>query len=199
MEIQNAEKKILNLKLEDENLQKYGLWTLDYFRIEKTLQKLSANKISTYTRTKLTETIWQISLKYNMDPLLILALVSQESRGNPNVRGRYKSGKESGAYGLMQIKLETAQTLCKKFGIRIETEEDLFKPENNIVLGTAYFVRLVGRYENIKHALIAYNLGHAHLDRLLASGKKIPTKYYDGVISKYFALTSSLNFLNLTP
>lgn len=185
------------LQLQNSELEKYGEWTLNYFRIKKTLDAISAEKISAKTRNILTEQLWQISKTYDIDPILILAIVLQESRGNPNTRGRYQSGAESGAYGLMQLKVETAQTLAKKFAFSVESSEDLMKPEVNVVLGTAYLMRLIGHYQDVRHAVIAYNLGQGKVDRLLAEGRELPSKYYEGVMSKYRTLEKGIENLLL--
>lgn len=166
-------------------LDNWGKWTIDYVKINKALNYLSKDKLTEETKLLLTEQIWKISRSYSVDPLLILAVVEQESRGNPYARGHMKSGKESGAMGLMQIKLETAQKMGQKFGLRIESNEDLFRPEVNVAVGTAYLIRLIGKYQNLKHALIAYNLGHSAVDRMLESGTPLPTRYYEHVILKY--------------
>lgn len=196
-EIKSLEERESELRKEILDWERYGKWTLDYVRIQKGLEKISGDKISESVRKTITERIWLISMTYGIDPLLILAVVQQESRGNPVVRGRYSSGAYSGAYGLMQIKIETAQKLGKSFGIKVTSEDDLMKPEINVVLGTAYLMRLIGRYGNIKHALLAYNMGHGHVDRALASGKPLSTKYYEGVISKYWTLASDSIFIDL--
>lgn len=182
------------LRGEIEQLDTWGKWTLDYVKISKSLQYLSKGRLSEKTQQKLTEQIWKISRSYSMDPLLILAVVAQESHGNPNARGRTRSGKESGAMGLMQIKLETAQKMGRHFGIRVEFPEDLLRPEVNVTVGTAYLIRLIGKYGSWKEALIAYNLGHSAVDRMLARGEPLPTRYYEHVISKYWNL-ASLSFL----
>ncbi len=197
LDLENLHEQEHALSQKNAELEKYGRWTLNYVRIEKSLEKIVSNKIGEITQKKLTERLWQISETYGIDPLLILAVVNQESRGNPEVRGRYRSGAESGAYGLMQLKLETAATLGKKLGIYHLTEEDLFRPEINLVLGTAYLARLIGRYGNVKHALIAYNVGPGRVDRLLANGQNLPMSYYEGVYSKYRALAADSIFLNL--
>jgi soluble lytic murein transglycosylase-like protein len=116
---------------------------------------------------------------------MILAVVAQESHGNPNARGRLQSGAFSGALGLMQIKLETAQKMAARFGMRIESTEDLLKPEVNVTVGTAYLIRLIGKYGNWKEALIAYNIGHSAVDRMLEQGQPLPTGYYEKVLAKY--------------
>lgn len=176
------------LRSDLEQLETWGKWTIDYVKIDRALNYLSKNKLSSATCGVLTEQIWQISRSYSVDPLLILAVVAQESRGNPNARGRVKSGKESGAMGLMQIKLETAQLIGARFGLVIESTDDLLLPEVNVAVGSAYLIRLLGKYGDLKSALMAYNLGHAAVDKMLANGQPLPTRYYDRVISKYWEL-----------
>lgn len=174
-----------------EHLDTWGKWTIDYVKIDKAIDYLSKGRLEEDSKRALTEQIWQISRSYSTDPLLILAVVAQESHGNPNARGRMKSGKESGAMGLMQIKLETAQKMAWRFGLKVETTEDLLKPEVNVAVGSAYLIRLIGKYGNWKEALIAYNLGHSAVDKMLESGQPLPTRYYDRVIAKYWDLASN--------
>lgn len=177
-----------NLRGELERLETLGKWTVDYVKISKGIDYLSKGRLSVESRNALTEQIWQISRSYSTDPLLILAVVAQESHGNPNARGRMKSGRESGAMGLMQIKLETAKKMASRFGLQVETSEDLFKPEVNVAVGCAYLIRLIGKYGAWKEALIAYNLGHSAVDKMLENGIPLPTRYYERVISKYWDL-----------
>lgn len=193
-ELRDLSKQESALRGELEQLNAIGKWTIDYVKINKALAYLSKNRLTEEQREMLTEQIWQISRSYATDPLLILAVVAQESHGNPNARGRMQSGAYSGALGLMQIKLETAKKMGAHFRLSIETEADLLKPEINVTVGTAYLIRLISKYGNWKDALIAYNLGHSAVDRMLESGKPLPTRYYEHVISKYQDLTR-INFL----
>lgn len=193
-EIRELAEQETQLRGELDQLSVWGKWTIDYVKINKALAHLSKNRLTEEQREMLTEQIWQISRSYATDPLLILSVVAQESHGNPNARGRMQSGAYSGALGLMQIKLETAKKMSAHFGLQIETEEDLLKPEINVTVGTAYLIRLISKYGNWKDALIAYNLGHSAVDRMLESGKPLPTKYYEHVISKYRKLTG-IDFL----
>ncbi len=195
-ELRDLSKQESVLRGELEQLSAIGKWTIDYVKINKALAYLSKNRLTEEQREMLTEQIWQISRSYATDPLLILAVVAQESHGNPNARGRMQSGAYSGALGLMQIKLETAKKMGARFGLSIETEEDLLKPEINVTVGTAYLIRLISKYGNWKDALIAYNLGHSAVDRMLESGRPLPTRYYEHVISKYRNLTS-IEFLDV--
>ena len=188
-EIKNLVVQEAELRADLERLSTWGKWTIDYVKINKALAYLSRNRLTEEQREMLTEQIWQISRSYATDPLLILSVVAQESHGNPNARGRKRSGTYSGALGLMQIKLETAKKMGEHFGLVIEKEEDLLKPEINVIVGTAYLIRLISKYGNWKDALIAYNLGHSAVDRMLEKGTPLPTRYYERVISKYRKMT----------
>ena len=189
-ELESLSRQEMTLRTEIEQLDVIGNWTLEYVKIERAVDFLSEKKLSEDSRRRLTEQLWQISHTYSIDALMILAVVAQESHGNPNARGRMQSGAFSGALGLMQIKLETAQKMAGRFGLRVDSEEDLFKPEVNVTVGTAYLIRLIGKYGNWKEALVAYNLGHSAVDRMLERGQPLPMRYYERVISKYKMLVS---------
>lgn len=189
-ELEELSRQEMALRSEIEQLEIIGNWTLEYVKIDKAVDFLSEKKLSEEARRRLTEQLWQISHTYSIDPLMILAVVAQESHGNPNARGRMQSGAFSGALGLMQIKLETAQKMAWRFGLRVNSEEDLLKPEVNVTVGTAYLIRLIGKYGNWKEALVAYNLGHSAVDRLLERGQPLPMRYYERVISKYKRLVN---------
>lgn len=189
-ELDRLAKEEMALSLEVEQLNTIGNWTLEYVKIDKAVDFLSEKRLSKDARRRLTEQLWQISHAYSIDPLMVLAVVAQESHGNPNARGRMQSGAFSGALGLMQIKLETAQKMAWRFGLRVNSEEDLFKPEVNVTVGTAYLIRLIGKYGSWKEALVAYNLGHSAVDRMLERGQPLPLRYYERVISKYQMLVN---------
>jgi soluble lytic murein transglycosylase-like protein len=184
--------RILHNELE--HLEVVGKWTLDYLKIEKALTYMLGDRLSEVSSRILAEHLWQISQSYSLDPLIILAVVKQESRGNPLARGRFQTGKFSGALGLMQIKLETAKKMGNRFGLVIESEDDLMRPEVNVVLGSAYLIRLIGKYGNLREALVAYNLGHTAVDKLLEKNAPLPTVYYEGVIAKYKDLVAHCSF-----
>lgn len=164
---------------------KYQAWTLDYCKIYLALDIVSEKHISESQKAMLSDEIWMISRNYGFDPLLIPAIVFQESHGNPLAKGRFRSGEESGAYGLMQLKIPTAQTIGKRFGIRVEREEDLMRPEVSVIVGSAYLMRLVGRYGNLKKAIIAYNMGQGSVDMKIRERSPIPSFYYEEVLAKY--------------
>ncbi|HBI23328.1 MAG TPA: lytic transglycosylase, partial [Nitrospiraceae bacterium] len=86
-----------------------------------------------------------------IDPLLIYALIREESRFNEEAISI------AGAIGLMQIMPQTAATIMNDtYGGR----DTLFSPELNIALGTRFFAELLKRYKgNFILALAGYNAG----------------------------------------
>jgi soluble lytic murein transglycosylase len=88
-----------------------------------------------------------------MDPLLFLSLMRQESAFNPEAMSGV------GARGLMQLMPSTAR------GIRRVSKTELFKPEINIELGTTYFLKRLAQYGgDVELTLAAYNAGFSRVD-----------------------------------
>lgn len=99
------------------------------------------------------------------DPLLVLALIRQESAFQEMARSIV------GARGLMQIMPRTGKSLAKKKNFR---PEDLYDPELNVRLGTTYIDKLIKRYDgNLFHVLAAYNAGALRVDEWK---KRYPTE-----------------------
>ena len=194
LKLENLAYRERTLHSDLEHLEVVGKWTLDYVKIEKALTYMLGDRLPEVSFRILAENLWQISQSYSLDPLIILAVVAQESRGNPLARGRFQTGKFSGALGLMQIKLETAKSMGSRFGLVIETEDDLMRPEVNVVVGSAYLIRLIGKSGHLREALVAYNLGHSAVDKLLEKNAPLPTVYYEGVVAKYKDLVAHCSF-----
>ncbi len=83
--------------------------------------------------------------QFDMDPVVIKAVIMAESGFNPRAVSR------AGARGLMQLMPRTAGSL----GV-----EDAFDPRDNILGGTRYLKKLLQRFDgNLELALAAYNAG----------------------------------------
>jgi soluble lytic murein transglycosylase-like protein/TolA-binding protein len=92
--------------------------------------------------------------KHNLDPLLIHGLIRQESRYD------YKALSRSNAMGLMQLLKGTACGVAKHNGITLNATEDIFTPDINIRLGTAYVASVLKRANNnAMLAVASYNGG----------------------------------------
>ncbi|HPF71067.1 MAG TPA: transglycosylase SLT domain-containing protein [Candidatus Krumholzibacteria bacterium] len=97
------------------------------------------------------------SQRHDVPPALLLAVVMEESGGDPQAR----SGK--GATGLMQLMPATAAEL----GV-----EDALDPAQNLDGGAAYLSRMLERFDGrVDLALAAYNAGPGNVDK---AGGRIP-------------------------
>lgn len=96
-------------------------------------------------------------IKYNsksFDPIIALSLIRQESGFNATARSHV------GARGLMQLMPNTARQMKRRLNTR-----QLYNPKLNIKLGTTFFERLLGHYdENLVYSLAAYNAGKRRVD-----------------------------------
>jgi transglycosylase-like protein with SLT domain len=100
----------------------------------------------------------------NADPVLVKALIRQESAFNPMARSRAR------AAGLMQLIYPTA----KNFGIK--KPKELLSPEANIHAGSEFLARLINEFGSVELALAAYNAGPAAVRQWQ---KRYPTKNID--------------------
>jgi soluble lytic murein transglycosylase len=90
----------------------------------------------------------------NLDPLLIHALIREESRYNVMAISRSK------AIGLTQLMPGTAYGVAKRLGIPLSGTADVFKPDINIKLGSNYLAYVLKRaQENALMAVASYNGG----------------------------------------
>jgi soluble lytic murein transglycosylase len=91
----------------------------------------------------------------NLDPLIIISLIRQESAFNPEARSGV------GAKGLMQLMPATA----KRFNRRVRVNH-LANPEINVSIGIKYLKLLINRFDgNLIYALASYNAGENRIDR----------------------------------
>ncbi len=91
---------------------------------------------------------------FNIEKEFIYSIIRQESACNPKARS------PSDAFGLMQIRPFVAKQISKETGIRYKNIRDLYQPETNILLGTAFLKKLFKRY-NFQFVITSavYNAG----------------------------------------
>jgi soluble lytic murein transglycosylase-like protein len=113
-----------------------------------------------------------IARRHGVDPALVRAVIAAESAGN----ARAVSG--AGAVGLMQLMPVTAAAL----GV------DPRNPVDNLRGGIAYLAGLLRAYDSPTLALVAYNAGPQHADRVRA-GQAVPyretRRYLDAIRTRY--------------
>lgn len=153
------------------------------------------DKLPPQTCSQLADLVNRNSSTYGYDPLLLLAVINVESRFSTKAEGQYRSGAASGAFGLMQLKLETAQIIAGSLGMAVHNTSDLFKPDVNVALGVAYLTRLIAQFRSFKLGLLAYNQGPGVILEQLASQQPLSIEYYNRVLRAYYqfkAITDSL-------
>jgi len=108
------------------------------------------------------------SLRHEVNPYLVAAVINGESKWEPTTRS------EAGAVGLMQVMPDTARDLSERGLVEARFDpERLSDPRVNIEFGTAYLRHLVERYHDIETALAAYNAGLRHADEWAEEGGDI--------------------------
>jgi peptidoglycan lytic transglycosylase len=107
-------------------------------------------------------TIKEYANEYNLDPYLIASIINVESSYDKEAISP-KSAK-----GLMQISPQTGKWASEELNIEDYSEEKLFQPKTNIMIGTWYLDRLKKEFNNnLDHILIAYNAGSGNLNKWL--------------------------------
>ena len=102
---------------------------------------------------KYEDLIKQNATKYNLESYLIASVINVESSYNP------KATSSASAVGLMQILPSTASYVSSLYNINFQNQDDLFNPEINIEIGTAYLHYLLNKFEDLETALASYNAG----------------------------------------
>lgn len=104
----------------------------------------------------------------NISKTFAMSIARQESAWNPVAQS------SANARGLMQLLSSTAKLTAENNQLPYQGEQDLFKPLNNILLGTAHLNELNGKYPNNRILIAAaYNAGANRVEKWLsrANGK----------------------------
>ncbi len=110
------------------------------------------------------EIIHEASERFSINPLLILSVIREESRFNPDAYS------PAGAIGLMQLIPATARRFGKKIGLKVRNSKNIFDVKNNIFIGTRYIRHLVDKLGSLPAALASYNAGEYNVKKWLAAG-----------------------------
>ena len=141
-------------------------------------QELASRGRKTTDSRQMSHTIVRLSETYRVDPLLVLSIIKVESQFRPTVKSY------AGAIGLMQVMPIVVRHIGSE--VDIHSQNDLYNPDKNILIGLHYFTYLRDKYSNnLLNTLTAYNMGPAALDGRLSHQRLIPTGYYRKVMSCY--------------
>lgn len=92
--------------------------------------------------------------KYEADPVLLLAIMREESRFNPRAKS------QAAARGLLQFIITTARDIGRDVGLVDLAPEDLYDPRVIIRLGAKYVAELLEQFSANRYAAAAaYNAG----------------------------------------
>jgi soluble lytic murein transglycosylase len=133
---------------------------------------------------QMTNVIYDRSRTLSLDPFLVLAVIKTESAFKRN------QVSHMGAVGLMQVKPSIGLDVALRWGIDWPSEEALRNPAVNIEIGSDYLFELILKFGDIKHALIAYNLGETVTREYQLYGVAPPPGYYLKVRNNYLRLRS---------
>ena len=101
------------------------------------------------------------SVRHNLDPFLICAVIKAESNWEPSAQSN------QGAQGLMQLLPETAQDMIDQGVVDggAYSSQNLSDPETNIEFGCAYLSYLLKYFNgSTDSAIAAYNAGLGNVD-----------------------------------
>jgi soluble lytic murein transglycosylase len=105
------------------------------------------------------ETLISSSRENGLDPVLVAALIRQESNFNPQATS------PAGARGLMQLMPAVGKTVAESKGLGAWDPAMLYEPATNIKLGTAHLQGLAHKYNDVVKILAAYNAGESRVEK----------------------------------
>jgi soluble lytic murein transglycosylase len=123
--------------------------------------------------------IYKASGQHNLDYRLILAIMKIES----NFRHNAVSSK--GARGLLQVKPSHAKFIARDMGILWYGDKTLDEPDKNIKIGVHFFSELMGDFDNVNMALLAYNIGPTKLKQIVSEKGK-PNKGFSKLVLREY-------------
>lgn len=135
----------------------------DYIQLRLPIAYSHYYDIALKSRPSLSKTKPQAALNTNVSKSFAMAISRQESAWNPQAQS------SANARGLMQLLPSTAKVTADNAKLPYAGEADLFKPLNNILLGTAHLAELNAKYPNNRILIAsAYNAGAHRVEKWLA-------------------------------
>jgi len=131
------------------------------------------------TVTDIAGSIHQASVRYNLPPEMILAVIRIESAFDINALSN------KGAVGLMQLLPSTAQEIAHDLRMEWSGEQLLRNPQANIEMGAYYLTKMIAQFNDLSVALAAYNSGPGRIAELNQMKADLPMDYAEKVLSHY--------------
>ncbi len=158
--------------------------TMTYLNYQNLIEKYNPG-LDDATRIEIYQTAQDASQKYDVPLELILAIIGCESEFKPKLRGALDDT------GLMQVRFRYSSSWAKAMGIAApKSMSALTDIETNIYMGTYILSHLFDNFHNnLEYALIGYNAGENYVNRRLAAGDELPSRYLVRVNLFYEELT----------
>lgn len=169
----------------------------DYAQAERlgVAEAVRKSGLPSRAQRRLAAAIVRESRENGLDPMLVVALIRTESSFNPYAVSHV------GALGLMQVMPDTGKYLSKRLNIELGTRtHNLYDPETNVAMGTAYLADLIQRFGSVDRALVAYNAGPGNAKRILAKPdvkKRFMAGYPKKVVGEFRKLKAEQERLTL--
>ncbi len=128
---------------------------------------------------QLTSVIYSESKKYHYDPLFLVSVILTESTFKKH------QVSDSGAVGLMQLMPATGRNMAPRVGVAWQGDTTLNTPEANIKIGSYYLFQYILRYQDVKKALVAYNVGETKLRGIEEENRPMPKQFLNRVLATY--------------
>ncbi len=111
------------------------------------------------------QTVGEVSAQYGLNPFILLSVIREESRFDPNARS------VAGALGLMQIMPQTALALDRHLKLDIGDVSEIYNIKVNVSIGAYYLSSLLKEFGSLPVALAAYNAGHDKVREWIREGR----------------------------
>ncbi len=135
----------------------------------------------------ITKAVLEQSLKYNWDPMFLLAVIRNESGFNLRAVGTV------GEIGLMQVRPESARWISQIEKIKYKGKKSLFNPLVNIQIGSALLDHAKRSFGTNGYLyLSAYNMGVFGVEKNLKKNRW-PKTYATKVLDHYLDFYSKIN------
>ncbi|HEY4320643.1 MAG TPA: transglycosylase SLT domain-containing protein [Gemmatimonadales bacterium] len=108
-------------------------------------------------------TLDQVAAQEHVDPLLVAAIIRQESAFDPHATSR------TNARGLMQVEPTVGRDLARILGFPDFDPALLWIGPVNLVLGIHHFAAALTHYPEVERSVAAYNAGNARVDHWSAT------------------------------
>jgi soluble lytic murein transglycosylase-like protein len=143
-----------------------------------------APKMQPVDRLRVAGAIHTAHQTHGVDPLLVLAIIEQESTFRTDARGLH------GSVGLMQVRPFVGADVAKRHNIPWKGAKTLLDPAANVQIGACYLGEMLEMHGDPALAIAAYNMGPYRVQRMVKRGHHPRPKYLISVLKRLQGLAT---------